>query len=143
MTHQPPQHIVIAGGGVAAIEAVAALRALAGQLPRITVLAPESELTPRPASVAAPFGFGLPTALPFDAIRRHARFDLHRVTLERVEADTTQEDGSFVLGYCKSCDWTGPARRARDKARKDALAHADDCPSKGKVRLGVSEEDLR
>ena len=29
-------HIVIAGGGVAAIEAVAALRALAGPLPRIT-----------------------------------------------------------------------------------------------------------
>jgi hypothetical protein len=67
----------------------------------------------------------------------------HHATLERVEADTTQEDGSFVLGYCKSCDWTGPARRARDKARKDALAHADDCPSKGKVRLGVSEEDPR
>jgi hypothetical protein len=67
----------------------------------------------------------------------------HQATLERVDADTTQEDGSFVLGYCKSCDWTGPARRARDKARKDALAHADECPSKGKVRLGVSEEDPR
>jgi len=56
-------------------------------LSRITVLAPDAELTPRPASVAAPFGFGLPNALPFDAIRRHARFNLHRGTLARVEAD--------------------------------------------------------
>jgi sulfide:quinone oxidoreductase len=87
MTRTPPQHIVIAGGGVAAVEAVAALRALAGPLPRITLLAPEAELTQRPASVAMPFGFGLPAALPFDAIRRHARFDLHRGTLARVEPD--------------------------------------------------------
>src|SRR4051794_1644867 len=83
MTRQPP-HIVIAGGGVAAVEAVAALRALAGSLPRITLLAPEAGLTPRAASVAAPFGFGLPQALPFDAIQRHANFHLHRGTLARV-----------------------------------------------------------
>jgi sulfide:quinone oxidoreductase len=86
MTRQPP-HIVIAGGGVAAVEAVAALRALAGALPRITLLAPVDEFTPRPASVATPFGFGDPAPLPFDAIRRHARFDLHRGTLARVEPD--------------------------------------------------------
>lgn len=67
----------------------------------------------------------------------------HHAALEPVDADNTHEDGSFVLGYCKSCDWTGPARRARDKARKDALAHVDECPSKGKVRLGVSEQDPR
>jgi sulfide:quinone oxidoreductase len=87
MTRTPLQHIVIAGGGVAAVEALAALRALAGPLPRITLLAPEAELTSRPASVAAPFGFGLPAPLPFDAIRRHAAFDLHRGTLARVEPD--------------------------------------------------------
>jgi len=86
MTHQPP-HIVIAGGGVAAVEAVAALRALAGSLPRITLLAPEAALAPRAASVATPFGFGAPSPLPFDAIRRHARFDLHRGTLKRVEPE--------------------------------------------------------
>ncbi len=86
MTRQPP-HIVIAGGGVAAVEAVAALRALAGPIPRITLLAPDAELTPRASSVATPFGFGAPSALPFDAIRRHARFDLHRGTLARVEPD--------------------------------------------------------
>jgi sulfide:quinone oxidoreductase len=87
MTRMPPPHVVIVGGGVAAIEAVAALRALAGHLPRITVLAPEAELTPRAASVSAPFGFGLPSSLPFSAIRRYAHFDLHRGMLARVEPD--------------------------------------------------------
>jgi sulfide:quinone oxidoreductase len=82
-----PSHIVIAGGGVAAVEAVAALRALAGPLPRITVMAPEAEFAPRAAAVATPFGFGAPRALPFDAIRRRAHFDLHRGTLAAVEAD--------------------------------------------------------
>src|SRR5215213_4962372 len=84
---QPPPHIVIAGGGVAAVEAAAALRALAGPLPRITLIAPDDRLTPRAASVATPFGFGAPTALPFDAIRRHARFDLVRGTLSSVRPD--------------------------------------------------------
>jgi sulfide:quinone oxidoreductase len=87
MTRQPPRHILIAGGGVAAVEAVAALRALAGPLPRITLLAPEAELTQRAASVAEPFGFGLPGALPFEAIQRHARFDFRHGTLAAVEPD--------------------------------------------------------
>ncbi|HWK26884.1 MAG TPA: FAD-dependent oxidoreductase [Solirubrobacter sp.] len=87
MTRQPPPHILIAGGGVAAVEAVAALRALAGSLPRITLLAPETELAQRPASVATPFGFGAPPALPFAEIQRRAPFDVHRGTLGRVDVE--------------------------------------------------------
>jgi hypothetical protein len=68
--------------------------------------------------------------------KRHA-------TLEPVDQHGTNDDGAFAFGYCKSCDWTGPARRARDKARKDAIAHQDECPSKGKVRVGVSDDDPR
>ncbi|MFC7598411.1 hypothetical protein ACFQU3_24085 [Terrabacter sp. GCM10028922] len=67
---------------------------------------------------------------------------LHAV-LEPVDQHGTHDDGPFAFGYCKSCDWTGPARRARDKARKDAIAHQDECPSKGKIRIGVSEDDPR
>ncbi|RKT79019.1 hypothetical protein DFJ68_2474 [Terracoccus luteus] len=73
----------------------------------------------------------------------------HQVTIEKVDAEpddgvrVTKDDGAFAFGYCKSCDWTGPARRAREKARKDATAHQDDCPKKGKVRIGVSDDDLR
>src|SRR4051794_27917432 len=86
MPHQPP-HIVIAGGGVAAVETVAALRALAGPLPRITLIAPENQLTPRATAVAMPFGFGPPSPLPYDAIQRHARFSLHRGQLMGVRPD--------------------------------------------------------
>ena len=43
----------------------------------------------------------------------------HRATLHPVDQHGTHEDGAFAFGYCKSCDWTGPARRARNKARKD------------------------
>jgi sulfide:quinone oxidoreductase len=82
-----PPHVLIAGGGVAAIEAVAALRALSGPRLRISVLAPDDELLPRPASVASPFGFGPPNPLPFEAIQRHARFQLLRGRLTRVEPD--------------------------------------------------------
>ncbi|HET6551606.1 MAG TPA: FAD-dependent oxidoreductase [Solirubrobacter sp.] len=102
MTRQPP-HIVIAGGGVAAVEAVAALRALAGSRPRITLLAPQRELHRRAASVAAPFGFGAPAPLPFDAIRRHARFALHRGTLARVhaEAHVAIDESGEAIAYDK------------------------------------------
>jgi len=100
MTTQPP-HIVIAGGGVAAIEAVAALRSLAGHRPRITVLTPTQELPPRPDAVAAPFGFGMPSALPYDVIQRKAPFDVHAGTLAQVQPETRRviDDAGRVLEY--------------------------------------------
>jgi len=69
-------HILIAGGGVAAVEAVAALRALSGPDPRITLLAPQPRFAQRPASVATPFGYGAPPQLPLEVLARHAAFDL-------------------------------------------------------------------
>ena len=97
----PPPHIVIAGGGIAAIEAVAALRSLAGLRPRITVLTPTRELPPRPDAVAAPFGFGMPNALPFDTIQRRAPFDLHAGTLAQVRPQerVVVDDAGKELGY--------------------------------------------
>ncbi|MFE3599818.1 hypothetical protein ACFXP3_11925 [Streptomyces sp. NPDC059096] len=35
---------------------------------------------------------------------------------------STVERGSFCLARC-TCGWSGPARRARDRARADAAAH--------------------
>ncbi|MFG2880489.1 hypothetical protein ACGFYU_36665 [Streptomyces sp. NPDC048337] len=35
---------------------------------------------------------------------------------------STAERGSFCLAVC-TCGWTGPARRSRDLARKDAARH--------------------
>lgn len=57
MTSSPP-HIVIAGGGVAALEALIALHDLAGARTRVTLLAPEADFVYRPMSVAEPFCLG-------------------------------------------------------------------------------------
>jgi sulfide:quinone oxidoreductase len=102
MTHKPP-HIVIAGGGVAAVEAVAALRALTGSHPRITLVGPDEALPHRAASVAAPFGFGQREPLPYDAIQRHAHFDHCRGRLARVEPEAHElvTDAGDRLGYDK------------------------------------------
>ena len=52
--------VVIAGGGVAGIETLLALRDLAGDRVAIEIVAPERELVYRPLSVATPFDLGDP-----------------------------------------------------------------------------------
>jgi sulfide:quinone oxidoreductase len=52
--------VLIAGGGVAAVEAMLALRALAPDLVRPTLLAPDPIFRYRPLSVTQPFGLGVP-----------------------------------------------------------------------------------
>ena len=48
-------HVVIAGGGVAALEGVLALRAVAGAAVTVEVLAAEQDFVYAPLSVAVPF----------------------------------------------------------------------------------------
>jgi len=57
-TRSDPLHVLIAGGGVAALEAMMALRALAGDRVRITLLAPGRDFHYRPMAVAEPFAIG-------------------------------------------------------------------------------------
>jgi sulfide:quinone oxidoreductase len=52
------EHVVVAGGGVGALEGVLALQALAGDRVRISVVTPDRHLTYRALSVAEPFGAG-------------------------------------------------------------------------------------
>src|SRR5262245_39611389 len=56
--------LLIAGGGVAALEAMVALRALAEERVDIELLAPDRDFFYRPLAVAEPFGAG--EALRFD-----------------------------------------------------------------------------
>jgi hypothetical protein len=64
-----------------------------------------------------------------------------RATLTQVEEQVSvREDGSFTFGFCKSCNWVGPARRARGKARRDAEGHLPDCPGNGKLRIGTTRD---
>jgi sulfide:quinone oxidoreductase len=65
--------VLVAGSGVAAVEACLALRALAGQRLPITLLTPQPQLEHRAASITAPFGLGAPPPLDLhEAARREA-----------------------------------------------------------------------
>ena len=50
--------VVVAGGGVAGLEGLLALRALAGDRVDLTLVAPDPEFTYRPLAVAEPFALG-------------------------------------------------------------------------------------
>ena len=83
--------VLIAGSGVAALEAVLALRHLAGRRFDIELLAPAHALEHRPASVAAPFGFGAPPPLDLHQLAR--RYD---VTLVEDELAGVDVDGQHA-----------------------------------------------
>lgn len=50
--------MVVAGGGVAALEATLALKALAGDLVTVRIVAPNQNFVYRPTAVQEPFGYG-------------------------------------------------------------------------------------
>src|SRR3954452_21029286 len=50
-----PRHVVIAGGGIAGLEALLALRDLAEDRVRITLVSPEAEFEVKPLRTAEPF----------------------------------------------------------------------------------------
>ncbi len=61
---QDKLHVLVAGGGVAALEAMVALRELAGELVDVELVSPDTDFFYRPLAVAEPFGLG--EALRFD-----------------------------------------------------------------------------
>jgi sulfide:quinone oxidoreductase len=58
MTHTDPVRVLVAGGGVAPLEAALALRALAEERVSVELLAPEPQFWYRPLAVAEPFKLG-------------------------------------------------------------------------------------
>ncbi len=56
--------VVIAGGGVAGIEALLGLREVAGDRVELTLIAPQPDFTYRPMAVAEPFAVGLARTVP-------------------------------------------------------------------------------
>ncbi|MCW2983263.1 MAG: hypothetical protein JWR63_833, partial [Conexibacter sp.] len=96
-----PTHVVIAGGGVAAVELALALHDLAGARVRMTLVAPEPEFELRALRTAEPFSA--------DHVRHHALSDLARHVGAELVADrvlSVDGDGhevrlaaSGTLGY--------------------------------------------
>jgi sulfide:quinone oxidoreductase len=93
--------VLIVGGGVAALEAALALRDLAGDRVRVTLLAPDRHFTYRPLSVGEPFGLGHPTRYELAAIAKDRGFAVVRDALASVDADAHEvvtQDGQ-TLAY--------------------------------------------
>ena len=68
----PPPRVLIAGGGVAGLEALLALRQRAAGLVELTLLAPEPAFTYRPLAVVEPFTAGsMPSLALADVVAEH------------------------------------------------------------------------
>jgi sulfide:quinone oxidoreductase len=93
--------VVIAGGGVAALEAALALQALAGKRVGIEVVAPEPHFYYRPLAVAAPFAPRELRRYDLGALLGHAGALLTLGAVTAVDADSCEAhtDGGAVLSY--------------------------------------------
>ena len=83
----PPFRTLIAGGGVAALEAALALRDLAGDRVDITLLAPEPEFAYRPMRVREPFGYSVAKTYRIAEIAQDIGADLVQDAFKRLDAD--------------------------------------------------------
>lgn len=79
--------VVIAGGGVAAIEGLLRLRRIVGDALDISLLAPNDEFAFRALSVEEPFGRGAAQRHPIRQIARDSGAEWVRDTLARVDPD--------------------------------------------------------
>jgi sulfide:quinone oxidoreductase len=82
-----PVHVVVAGAGVAGLEAVIALRSLAGDRVSITLLAPEHDFVYSPLSVGEPFALGQARRIPVAEFADEFRVDLRRDSLASVHSE--------------------------------------------------------
>ncbi len=79
-------HVLIAGGGVAALEAALALQATASELVTVELIAPELHFWYRPLSVAEPFGLGESTRYELGTLAERAGATYTPGSLEGVDA---------------------------------------------------------
>src|SRR4051794_34604953 len=79
-------HLLIAGGGPAALEAALAVQRLAGERVRVTMLSDREELTYRPVAVAEPFGLAVAQRFSLTRIAAERGFELRLGRLRSVVA---------------------------------------------------------
>ena len=101
-----PLHVLVAGGGVVGLETLLALRDLAGERVRCTLLTPEPEFVYRPMAVAEPFARGQAKRHSLEEIARDlgADFAPDRLTgvdapaQEAITADGRRPFDALVIG---------------------------------------------
>jgi sulfide:quinone oxidoreductase len=90
--------VVIAGAGVAGLEALLALRALAGDRVDLTLVSPQDSFIDRPMTVAQPFGLGSPTRYSLAEIAAEAGAEFVQGTVVAVD------DGAHQLRMASGPD---------------------------------------
>lgn len=83
----PALEVVIAGGGVAALETAMALHKLAGDRVKLTLLAPTTDFVYRPLAVVAPFVGRPPRTLPLAKVAAELNARLEHDTIASVDCD--------------------------------------------------------
>jgi sulfide:quinone oxidoreductase len=95
-----PLHVLVAGGGVVGLETVIALRDLAGDRVRCTLLTPEPEFVYRPMAVGEPFARGRARRHSLDEIARDLGAELVAGRLTGVDtASQEAETGDGRIGF--------------------------------------------
>ena len=89
-----PRRVLVAGGGVAGLEALLALHDLAGERVSLTLLAPERQFAFRPMAVAVPFARG--HMLRFDVAYMERATGAEHIRGELAEVDVAAREA--VLG---------------------------------------------
>ncbi|HUB35846.1 MAG TPA: FAD-dependent oxidoreductase [Solirubrobacteraceae bacterium] len=127
-----PTQVLIAGGGVAALETVLALRELAGERVQSTVMAPNEEFVYRPMAVREPFSYGAAERYPLGELVEEAGGKLLVDSLAWVDvaAKEVRTEGDEKVGYDGLVVAMGARVQARyehgytiDDRRMDELLH--------------------
>ena len=136
--------VLVVGGGVAALETVLAVQALAEDRVRVELLAPDRHFTYRPVAVAEPFSAGTVERFPLAAIGADRNVRIHRDAMARVRVvdRVVETQGGGVLPYDTlvlalgarvvegvrgALTFRGPQDVARARAVVDAVKDATVC----------------
>jgi sulfide:quinone oxidoreductase len=95
-----PLHVLVAGGGVVGLETLLALRDLAGDRVRCTLLTPEREFVYRPMAVGEPFARGRAMRHSLDEIARDLGAELVEGRLTGVDTEAAEvETGDGRIAF--------------------------------------------
>lgn len=144
MSSERPLRVVIAGGGVAGVEALLALHQLAGERVRVSMLAPDDSFHFRPLSVTAPFDLGAERELDLLGLALEHGATFMRDALASVDAErrrvTTAEGRELeydalllALGTQRVAAVPG-AVTFRDSADEGEVARLIDAARRGEIR---------
>ena len=125
-----PFEVLIAGGGVAALEAALALRDLAGDRLTLKLISASPDFIYRPTSVQEPFSFGGAERYPLQEIAGDIGLELVEDTLESVDPEAGQStpQPAPITAMTRCCWRSAPASgRATSTPPRSTTAGSTSC----------------